>query len=123
MYITCIHIVTWSPLWTTFQFLAKFQELPEALYDYLYDFGFLGQKEEESYVNAMVEGIFQTPYFVRLDWTATQFVHLQWFKVLDATAPQISVFLLAQEFFISYSDIGCSPLTNGSVRQGLASFF
>lgn len=69
MYITCIHIVTWSPLWTTFQFLAKFQELPEALYDYLYDFGFLGQKEEDSYVNAMVEPIFQTAYFVRLHWT------------------------------------------------------
>ena len=75
MYITCIHIVTWSPLWTTFQFLAKFQELPEALYDYLYDFGFLGKKEEESYVKAMVEPIFQvdpifqTAYFVRLDWT------------------------------------------------------
>ena len=34
------------------------QELPEALYDYLYDFGFLGKKEEESYVKAMVEPVF-----------------------------------------------------------------
>eukprot|EP00435_Cladocopium_sp_Y103_P034253 s610_g8.t2 len=34
------------------------QELPEAWYDYLYDFGFLGQLEEESYIKAMVEPIF-----------------------------------------------------------------
>ena len=34
------------------------QELPEALYDYVYDFGFLGEGEEESYVRAMVEPIF-----------------------------------------------------------------
>lgn len=52
----------------------------------------------------------------------TQFVHLQWFKVLDATPPQISVFLLAQECFSLYDDIRCCPLTYGSVRQGLAFF-
>ena len=39
------------------------QELPEALYDYLYDFGFLGKKEEESYVKAMVEPVFSPSQF------------------------------------------------------------
>ncbi|CAJ1333582.1 unnamed protein product [Effrenium voratum] len=34
------------------------QELPETMYDYLYDFGFLGEKEEESYVKAMVQPVF-----------------------------------------------------------------
>lgn len=28
------------------------------MYDYLYDFGFLGEKEEESYVKAMVQPVF-----------------------------------------------------------------
>ncbi|CAE7943225.1 rnf213a [Symbiodinium sp. KB8] len=36
------------------------QELPEALYDYLYDFGFLGEPEEESYVRSMVNQKFHT---------------------------------------------------------------
>ena len=35
------------------------EELPEALYDYLYDFGFLGKLEEESYVQSMVDFKFQ----------------------------------------------------------------
>ncbi|CAE7349564.1 RNF213 [Symbiodinium sp. CCMP2592] len=36
------------------------QELPEALYDYLYDFGFLGKPEERSYVQSMVEQKFES---------------------------------------------------------------
>ncbi|CAK9110699.1 unnamed protein product [Durusdinium trenchii] len=44
------------------------QELPEALYDFLYDFGFLGTEEEESYVEAMVEPLFPSRQPVQQPW-------------------------------------------------------
>ena len=48
--------------------VVTLQELPEALYDYVYDFGFLGEVEEESYVRAMVEPVFPAIAGRRSPW-------------------------------------------------------